>query len=427
MPTVTPKSPGPEPERPGLFKQLLPFVFAVGILVWVFTGLSVNVVDEALRIDEHGEARLAKHGVKTHTLVLKSTDGKRLYCGVSEGAEAAEACPQGVDFHVRMLDGAAVLLRALPDRLAPGTDLRADYVHTLSIGDLVRQLESVDLGWFIPVMIALMVIFFSSDVFGFGGAYRLFNVPDMSWREILVLRGGPYLVQVGLAPLAEVLFPLYLLRVKRVPVTHTLSSNLWTLLNDVAAIFTLLTPAVLYNLFVNTVVPVIGFEWLIGCALFWALYFSGMFFWPSERGRRLSKRTGGLMRSFTKAQPLHYLRIYAVRITVWLAFVAANYAALRAVGMDPTLPVALIGIPLIVMSIFLPIGVGGYGGPQLIAWFLLVKIGGAGTAEQAVLYSLLFSTAFLAGRAAIGLVFFRTFYNRCLRRHPIDTSQPEAV
>jgi len=38
-------------------------------------------------------------------------------------------------------------------------------------------------------------------------------------------------------------------------------------------------------------------------------------------------------------------------------------------------PLAMIGIPLVVLSIFLPIGVGGYGGPQLIAWFLFADFG----------------------------------------------------
>ena len=73
----------------------------------------------------------------------------------------------------------------------------------------------------------------------------------------------------------------------------------------------------------------------------------------------------------------------------------------------------MIGIPLVVLSLFLPIGVGGYGGPQLIAWFLFVKLGAAGTADQVVAYSLLWSAGFLAGRALIGLVFIRRFWSRC--------------
>jgi hypothetical protein len=123
-----------------------------------------------------------------------------------------------------------------------------------------------------------------------------------------------------------------------------------------------------------------------------------------------------LLRTFSYARWHHYLRAYAARLMILLSALVSNYAALLAVGAEPELTLAMIGVPIVVLSVFLPVGVGGYGGPQLIAWFVFVKLGNAGTADQIIAYSLLWSTAFLVGRAIIGLVFMPGFWKRCFSR-----------
>jgi hypothetical protein len=209
------------------------------------------------------------------------------------------------------------------------------------------------------------------------------------------------------------------------------SSNLWSMIMDLTANFTVLLPAVIYNLYAH-IIPAIGPGWLAACIIFWVLFLGNVGFWHSPlRDRAMawiaSGREGAdtktraqqivgelmqLLRTFSLARWNHYLRVWAVRMFLLCSSLASSYAALRAMGVDPPLPLALISIPLIVIANFLPIGVGGYGGPQLIAWFLIVSVGKTGTADQVIAFSFLWSTCFTIGRAIIGLIFIRGFWKR---------------
>jgi len=300
--------------------------------------------------------------------------------------------------------------------------------------DVWTNLLAADLSYFLPSMIAFLGAFFLADVFSFGQAYRWFNAPDITLREMMECRGAPYVIQIGLAPLAETLFPLYLWRRKGVRISQTLSSNIWTFLNDGAAFMTAISAAVIYNFFTG-LVPALGPTWLAVVVIFWGFYLGNLYFWhsrfreraanwianseaaaePATKARQLLRRAGAellqLLRTFSVAHWHQYLRVYLVRLAMWAFCLLSNYAALRAVGVDPPLPLAAVAIPLIVLSIFQPISVGGYGGPQLIAVYFFSRLSASGTDEAKVLaYSLLWSTAFLIGRAVIGLIFIRGFW-----------------
>lgn len=416
-------------KKPSLLQQLLPYAFAIGILVWVFTGMKTSVVDER-HVLQNDWQKLAYERVLPDTLVIKNSDGSITYCGTAQNTQTGQnSCEGRPDYYFKLESDSLSILRIPEGRIASDAIISAEYAHKIGAGDLVKLLHNVDLSIFLPFMLLNIVAFFLADVFSFGWSYRRFNVPGMQWRELMMVRGGPYLIQIGLAPLAEVLFPLYMLRVKKVPISHTLSSNLWTFIIDLAAILSFITPAVIYNVFVNTLIPDIGMTWVILCAVFWIVFIGNIIFWNTSKGKRFAEtspdtgtvdsvdinatKNRGILKTFSNAKVKDYAYVYIVRILLWISFIIANYAAVRAVGMNPPLSMAIIAMPLVVMSIFMPIGVGGYGGPQLIAWFLFVKVGGVGQAEQAIMYSFLFSTAFLIGRAIIGTILFRPFWKRC--------------
>jgi hypothetical protein len=292
------------------------------------------------------------------------------------------------------------------------------------------MIRSADLRWFLPLMFLHLVVFALGDVFSFGWCYRFFNSPGMSYREVLECRLAPYVIQVGLAPLAEVLFPLYMWRVKRAPVPEVISTNLFCVIIDQAAVFTIITPAVIYNLY-RDLIPALGAGWLIACLLFWSVFLGGALVLQTPLRERalawLRKRqsekvrpaglggasgAGGLLRTFLLARCSQILRVYGVRLLMGISSVISHYAALRALGVDLPLPLAMISVPIVVMAVFLPVSVGGYGGPQLVAWFLIVQMGRAGTADAVLAASFLWSTGFLVGRAAIGLAFIRGFWKR---------------
>jgi len=434
-----PSPPDSEPalRKPSLLSQALPYLFTGAILIWVFTGLSSNVVDERHALTERRWIDLAGSGVKMETVEVRSEDGTQEYCGVLEGVPGVlEICPDGADFALRRHpDRDGVQVRRLErSRLPEGGGVSVNYVKRVKFSEIWAMVKEANLRLFLPVMVLHTLLFFFGDVLSFGMACRWFNAPGLRFREMMEMRGAPYVIQVGLAPLAEALFPLYLWRTKRVPVTETVSTNIWVFLLDLSAVLSVITPAVLYNLFVENLVPDIGRAWLAGCLIFWALFAGNVLFWKTPPGRRMTERfrggrqagpearagirgavggAGRLLKTFGLARWHHMARCYLARAMLLSSTLLSNYVAIRALGMDPPLPIALIGIPLIVLSIFMPVGVGGYGGPQLLAWFFFVKVGRIGSPDQVIAYSMLWSTAFLAGRAAVGLLFIRGFWKRC--------------
>ena len=301
--------------------------------------------------------------------------------------------------------------------------------HSVNFADIWRILRGADLSYFIPAMVGYIAVFFFSDVLSFGQAYRWFNAP-LSFKEMMECRGAPYVIQIGLAPLAETLFPLYLWRKKGVRVSQTLGSSVFVFLTDLAAAMTPISAAVVYNHF-SGLISILGPGWLAAVAVFWVFYFANLIFWHSRYRARAARWIADgdagvaasdsflkkaaaellqLLRAFSKAHWRQYLWVYAVRVLMWAAAIVSNYAALRAVGVDPPLPLAAVGIPIIVLSIFQPVSVGGYGGPQALAFLFFYKLIRCGTEEAVIAYSLLWSTCFLLGRAVIGLIFIRGFW-----------------
>jgi hypothetical protein len=300
--------------------------------------------------------------------------------------------------------------------------------------EIWRHLKEADLSMFLPAMALFVTVFFLADVFTFGQAYKWFNT-RMSIKEMMECRAGPYVIQIGLAPLAEVLFPLYMWRKKGVRITETLSSNLWTVIVDQSAVFTVLTAAVIYSL-VTSLVPHINWMWLVACIAFWVFFLGNIAFWHSRYQKRaadwITEKSSAqvadylpqwrelllriapglitLLRTFSIARWHHYLRIFLVRLTMLAFNLVSHFAALLALDVTPPLPLIFLGVPLIMLSVFMPISVGGYGGPQALAWLFFVKIVPCATEEVITAYSLLWSTGFLIGRAFWGLVFIRGFF-----------------
>ena len=337
-------------KKPSILQQLLPYAFAIGILLWVFTGMKASVVDERHLLND-GWQKLSHERVLAETLVLKNEDASITFCGVAEnGQPDGQACRGIADYYYRTEKESLAIKRNSQGRISAGMTVSAEYTHKIGGGDLLKLLRNVDLSIFLPFMLLNIIVFFLADLFSFGWSYKRFNVPDISWRELMTVRGGPYLVQIGLAPLAEVLFPLYMYRVKHVPISHTLSSNLWAFIIDLSAILSFITPAVIYNIFVDTLIPDIGMTWLILCAVFWLLFIGNIFFWRTDTGKRLAVksdkdmspddgssepgRNRGILKTFTQAEIKDYAFVYCVRLVLWLSFIIANYAAVRAVGMN---------------------------------------------------------------------------------------------
>ena len=293
-------------------------------------------------------------------------------------------------------------------------------------------MATADLKLFIPFMIGFTLLFGTVDTFTFGQAYSWFSA-KLTTYEKFELRVAPYVIQVVFAPLAEVFFPIWLWRKKGVSPTHAVSSTFWTVLNDLAAVATALTIAVIYNLRTK-LVPQINIYWLVAMIIFWVVYLANLAFWHSplqpkmaawiERSHKTdAEQQGGqsflvkaaagatqLLRTFSIARWHHYLIVYGARVLCLIGGLVCNYATLRALDITVPLPLAVIAIPIIFYGHFLPINVGGYGGPQALSILFFYEIGHCGSKEQIAAYSFLWSTGFLVGRFLFGMVFIRGFW-----------------
>jgi hypothetical protein len=303
---------------------------------------------------------------------------------------------------------------------------------TIDFRQMFYILGQAKLGCFIPFMVGFVILLGVIDSFTFGQAYSWFCT-KLTTYEKFELRVAPYVMMVIFAPIAEVFFLIYLWRKKGVSPAHAVSSSIWTIVNDYAALATVITIAVIYNLGKN-LVPQINIYWLAAMIIFWALYFSNLFFWHSslqpriaawiERSHKvklgkqksdglLLKIVGGaiqLLRTFSIARWYHYLCVYGLRLLVLIGILVSNYAALKALDIDVPLPLALIAIPVIYSGHFLPINVGGFGGPQALSILFFYEIGHCGSKEQIVAYSFLWSTGFFISRFMFGLIFIRGFW-----------------
>jgi hypothetical protein len=293
-------------------------------------------------------------------------------------------------------------------------------------------MATADLKLFIPFMVGFTLLFGTVDTFTFGQAYSWFSV-KLTTHEKFELRVAPYVIQVIFAPLAEVFFPLWLWRKKGVSPTHAVSSTFWTVLNDLAAMATALTIAVIYNL-KTKLVPQINIYWLFVMIIFWVVYFANLAFWHSplqpkmaawiERSHKADAEAQGeqsflvkaaagatqLLRTFSIARWYHYLIVYGIRSLSLIGGLICNYATLRALDISVPLPLMVIASPIIFYGHFLPINVGGYGGPQALSILFFYEIGHCGSKEQIAAYSFLWSTGFLVGRFLFGMVFIRGFW-----------------
>ena len=128
----------PPIKKPSWVSQLVPYLFTSLILVWVFTGMSSNVLDDPYALKGKEWSELKHRGVKPATLKATTPDGAVTYCGPVEMAEQSDgdtelACPPGGDFEYRDET------RARPPAIRRTADSRIPDGGAVSIlGSLVR-------------------------------------------------------------------------------------------------------------------------------------------------------------------------------------------------------------------------------------------------------------------------------------------------
>ena len=277
----------------------------------------------------------------------------------------------------------------------------------LNFEALKRAFSEARLGLVLPAITIYSIVFFLIDVASFGLAYKKYLTDKVSWRDIAVVRGGMYLIQVALAPVAEVIPPTYFARKWRVRVLHTLGSEMYVMFCDAYQNVTLLSMGLL-------VAGVsLGLGWLIFVIAMWIWLGVNFAYWLTPIHDRLLPRlhNAAILHAFKKAPLKDYLIFYGLRGIFMPANVIIGWVLLDAFNVHLPIQHLLLLSPVMMSSTFLPISAGGYGGPQGAAILVLVNMYHHTTVEVAVAYSLIWSTFFAIGRAVIGAVFAIPVWN----------------
>jgi hypothetical protein len=95
-------------------------------------------------------------------------------------------------------------------------------------------------------------------------------------------------------------------------------------------------------------------------------------------------------------------KMLLMRLPMGLAVLGSMYACLRAFDVHVPIVTFIIAVPIIMGSVFMPVQVGGYGGPQALA---ILFYGEYAPKDIVVAQSLLWSTLFSLFRILAGTVF----------------------
>lgn len=243
---------------------------------------------------------------------------------------------------------------------------------------------------------------FIGDVYSFGAGFKFIVDPRAPWSHMFMIRSGTIFSGVIFPPLGELFAPYYFYRKWRKSVLRTVGTSLYVVLVDsscgalaLACAFLFFDTSMLSNMWLLLLA---GHASLLIAASFifsrWGLPYIPQRFKESEFFYAM--RTVSFSFTFI---------LLLIRLSVFAGVFATLYYLLVAMDIQLSIAQALLFIPLFMASVFLPISAGGYGGPQGAAVLFLVELWGLCSTEQALGFSLLWSTFFLIGRAAVSGVF----------------------
>jgi len=110
---------------------------------------------------------------------------------------------------------------------------------------------------------------------------------------------------------------------------------------------------------------------------------------------------------FAKGTLANYAEIFCYRFANNFFGVLANIIILKALGISAPFPLLFAAVPVMVNIAYWPVSAGGFGGPQLAAYFLLK---GYASEDAVMAYSLVWSSLFFITRSLTGIPFLRPIY-----------------
>ncbi len=264
----------------------------------------------------------------------------------------------------------------------------------------VLQTVLSEIEWWKPALVVgvFCIWMYALDVVSFGAGFKYLVDKRAPWTHIGLIRGGTIFSAVIFPPLGEVFAPYYFYRKWNKTVLKTFGTSFYVAMVDSTCGAVSLACAFLFF-----DASMLSIWWLvllfghIALLIFLSVTFSrwGLAKVPQfvrEREFFHALRTATV--SFTAT-------ILLVRIINFAGVCVTLFYLLQLCGIPIQPAQALLFIPLFMASVFLPISAGGYGGPQGAAVLFLVELWNLCSLEEALAFSLLWSTFFLVGRALV--------------------------
>jgi len=286
--------------------------------------------------------------------------------------------------------------------------------HEVNFGKLLEILREADAAMLVGAFLVYSLYYYLTDILSFWKTYKWFNT-DISFQETARLRFASYSLQAINGALAEIVTLLYMFRVKRVPVLHATSSALFIYFIETWTLLVLLTYAAFFlppenRIFLD--IPRLNmalwefFQIIVIAG--WLFCFAWVVFWRTKLRDRLAwVRDNNLLMAFKHAYLENYGEVFLYRFSNNLLSVFMNILMLKALGIKAPFALLFAVVPIMVNVAYLPVSAGGFGGPQLVAHYLLK---GYATEEAILAYSLAWSALFLLTRVFTGLPFLKTVY-----------------
>jgi hypothetical protein len=238
------------------------------------------------------------------------------------------------------------------------------------------------------------------EVLGFGLAWRAHLVPTLSWQDVATIVCGKMIASPLVPGLTKLVSIGAFWRRDRVPPSRVLGAGELIALAEVVVLLTFATGAILLG-----GIPVRAAVY-IALGAYWMFILGALSFRWASRSVAVFARIGrvGLFAPWTRTTASEALRLLALRAALAAASIACIALILREVGISLNPQQAVVFGALLLFSAFLPVSVGGYGGPQGIAVLVLAHEWNACSPARAVSASLLWASGVLLVQVCVGAV-----------------------
>lgn len=258
-------------------------------------------------------------------------------------------------------------------------------------------------GYSLPLLISLFAIFvgffLTLDVLLFHYLYaELLKVKTGMW-EMFKIRGSIMCFGAAMPPVAALIQPYYFYRYWQTSAFLTFSVLLFVVVIDVNVSLLFLTVGV------GWATDTIFAPWFYALLAYWLILVLavGIFLIFKDSRSLKSPKSWELLWHCLLNSSFKTICVASInKIISMLGNIVFIACLLSIFDMHMNTVDLILFATLVLTSAFLPVSVGGYGGPQAIAILFLVNLHGLCTKELALAFSLMWSTMFLLARLLLG-------------------------